>query len=388
MDVLLNDEEVEIQDATRKFLATACSTELVRASERQPDKCAHDLWAKISELGWISASLPESCGGQNLPLTCLGLMFEELGRHLAPIPMHGTVVCALVLAKYAKSPNVLEDVARGATTLTYAIQECNGAWPPEAFGTKGQHQGDAIVISGTKFFVDGFAAADRVLVVFDELSQNGDSMGTAIALVNTDAPGIDARSTTTIAKDAQSIVAFNNVEIRQEDLVIPAGQGRAALRHLMDIAAAFNTALMVGAAEKTVEMATNYSKERIAFGHPIGAFQAIQHLCADMQIAVDGAKLLVREAIWKLDQNLPASVEVSQAKAFANEKCIMAARSAQQIHGGLGFMIEFDLQLWYRRIVAWSLRCGTVFEHRRQVSHALMHAPENVRLDMPLVLPM
>jgi alkylation response protein AidB-like acyl-CoA dehydrogenase len=103
-----------------------------------------------------------------------------------------------------------------------------------------------------------------------------------------------------------------------------------------------------------------------------------------MLIAVDGAQLLVHEALWRLDQGLPATVEVSQAKAFASDKCIFVARSAQQIHGGIGFMMEFDLQLWYRRIVAWSLRCGSVREHRRQVAAALLDQPGKVRLGMPL----
>ena len=94
--------------------------------------------------------------------------------------------------------------------------------------------------------------------------------------------------------------------------------------------------------------------------------------------------MLTYEALWKLDQGLPASVEVSQAKSFCNEKCEAAVRSSQTIHGGIGFMMEFDLHLWYRRVSAWTMRLGTSFEHRERVARALLDQPGQVRLGMTL----
>ena len=164
------------------------------------------------------------------------------------------------------------------------------------------------------------------------------------------------------------------------DMVGTPDTGRAIALELMDLATAFTTALMVGAAGEATHRAVEYAKQRHAFGQPIGSFQAIQHMAADMTIGVDGAQLLVREAIWRLEHGLPASVEVSQAKAFANEKCLAAVRMAQQIHGGIGFIAEFDQQLWYRRVAAWSLRCGTAPEHRARVAAALLDRPGTVRL--------
>jgi alkylation response protein AidB-like acyl-CoA dehydrogenase len=160
--------------------------------------------------------------------------------------------------------------------------------------------------------------------------------------------------------------------------------GRAITSELMDLAAAFTTALMVGAAGEATSRAVEYAKGRHAFGQPIGSFQAIQHMAADMTIGVDGAQLLVREAIWRLGCGLPAQVEVSQAKAFASEKCLMAVRMAQQIHGGIGFIAEFDQQLWYRRVASWSLRCGTTLDHRARVAEALLDVPGQVRLGRDL----
>ncbi len=150
---------------------------------------------------------------------------------------------------------------------------------------------------------------------------------------------------------------------------------------MMQFAALFTTALMVGAARKATELAVAYAKDRWAFEQPLGSFQAVQHVCADMTIGVDGAELLCREASWKLGQGMDAGVEISQAKAFANDKCVMACRSAQQIHGGIGFIMEFDLQLRLRRVVSWSTRYGTTAEHRKRVADSLFQREGKVRLD-------
>ena len=128
----------------------------------------------------------------------------------------------------------------------------------------------------------------------------------------------------------------------------------------------------------------DHAKFREAFGQPIGAFQSIQHMCADMIIWIDAGELLAYEALWKMDNGLPAQVEVSQAKAFCNEKCPAVARNSQSIHGGIGFMMEFDLHLWLRRITAWSMRLGTTFEHRERIARALLDSPGNVVLGRPV----
>ena len=151
---------------------------------------------------------------------------------------------------------------------------------------------------------------------------------------------------------------------------------------MLDRGTALLCAQMVGAARKDIEIGIEYAKNRVAFGRPIGAFQSVQHMCADMTIWVDGAQMLTYEALWKMDEGIPASVDVSQAKAFCNDKCQAAVRSSQVLHGGMGFMMEFDLHLWYRRVCAWTMRLGTSFEHRARVSKALIEEPGRVRLGM------
>ena len=382
MDVLLSDDEAEVQRAAAEFLAGESTPALVREAERDPQRISRALWARVAELGWLGISLPEASDGQGLPLSCLGLVFEELGRRIAPVPMLGTMACALVLARHGSGSQraLLRQVVAGELILTHALQEPDGRWSLDAVALGGRIDGAELVLSGQKAFVDNIHAAGRCLVVFRML----DGSGIGLALVDPAAPGIEATDLVTTAGDAQAMLRFDGVRVPVADMVGTPATGRAIALELMDLATAFTTALMVGAAGEATHRAVEYAKQRHAFGQPIGAFQAIQHMAADMTIGVDGAQLLVREAIARLGQGLPASVEVSQAKAFANAKCLAAVRMAQQIHGGIGFIAEFDQQLWYRRVATWSLRCGTVAEHRARVAEALLDRPGKVRLGQPL----
>jgi alkylation response protein AidB-like acyl-CoA dehydrogenase len=148
----------------------------------------------------------------------------------------------------------------------------------------------------------------------------------------------------------------------------------------MDLASVLMASQMQGAARRAMEMAVAYVNQRQAFGQPIGAFQAIQHMAADMLNAVDGVQLLAREALWRLGEGLPSRIEVAQAKAFASEQCLMVCRCAQQMHGGIGFMRDFDLHLWYRRVASWALRAGSSHEHRRRIASALLDGVGPIRI--------
>jgi alkylation response protein AidB-like acyl-CoA dehydrogenase len=381
MDTLLTEDEAAIQKAAAEFFATESTPALVRAAERTATRTSPELWAKMAELGWLGISLPEDCGGQGLSLPYLGLVFEEIGRHLAPVPALGTTVAALVLARHGSAAQraLLPRVAAGELLLTYAVQEPNCRWSADAVALAGRLDGEHVVLTGQKAFVDNVRAAGRCLVAFRMV----DGSGLALALVDPQAPGIEVTDLVTTAGDAEAMVRFDGVRVPRADMVGTPETGRAITLELMDLATALTVSLMVGAAGEATHRAVEYAKGRHAFGQPIGAFQAIQHMAADMTIGVDGAQLLVREALWRMGAGLPAAVEVSQAKAFANEKCVAAARMAQQIHGGIGFIAEFDQQLWYRRVVAWSLRCGTAPEHRARVASALLDGPDPVRLGYP-----
>jgi len=387
MDILLNEEEEMVKRSAREFLEIECPPNLVRDMETDEKGYPPDLWKKMADLGWLSLAFPEKYGGQGAPITHLGLIMEEVGRAIAPVPLHSTMVAALTIARNgteAQCQELLPRVGNGELILTWAVQERDPRLLPECVKTQAVLEGDEFVLTGTKFFVDNFNVAEKCLVVCrtDPASQGPE--GISLLLVDTNSPGITYTPFITLAKDKHGKVEFNQVRVPRTNLVGELNKGWPVAEWMIDLATALLCAQMAGATRKDMEMAVEYSKGRVAFGQPIGAFQSIQHLCADMLNWVDGAELLTREALWRISQGLPATIEVSQAKAFCNEKCLAVARSSQIIHGGIGFIKEFNLNLWYRRIAAWTMRLGTAFEHRAKIAQALLDRPGRVRLGQPL----
>lgn len=384
MDLLLDLEEQSVAALAREVLDKLATPGLARETETDPLGYSAKLWREIARLDWIGLCLPSAVGGQDLPLHYAGLLLEEVGRHIAPVPLHSTLTAALTIARHGRADQaqaLLPAVISGDSILTVAFQEARTARPRTGLRTIAVRDGDEYVITGVKHFVDNFAAARSYVV------SCADGQGVSLFVVPADAPGMSSTHLVTLAKDQQGKIAFDHVRVPATALLGEPGEGQAAADAMIDLGTALLCAQMGGAARRDAELAVEYSKDRVAFGRPIGAFQSIQHLAADMLIAVDGAELLTREALWRLGAGLPAAVEVSQAKAFASDKCVFVARSSQQIHGGIGFMMEFDLHLWYRRIVAWSMRYGTAAEHRARVAAALLDTPGQVRLGMEQILP-
>ena len=387
MDVLPNEEEQMVKNLAREFLEAECPPRLAREMEKDDLGYPPELWQKMADLGWLGISLPEEHGGQGLPLTYLGIIMEELGRAIAPVPLHSTAMAALAIAEAGSAEQqrqLLPRVSRGDLILTWAFTEQTPRFRPETIHAAAVPDGDDFILTGTKMFVDNFNVAEQCLVACRTAAADTDNSGAGLSLllVDTASRGVSHTPLTTLAKDKQSKVFFDGVRVPQANLVGPRHQGWPIIQRMLDRGTALLCAQMVGAARKDAEMGIDYAKNRAAFGRPIAAFQSIQHICADMILWVDGGQLLTYEALWKMDQGLPASIEVSQAKAFCNDKCEAVVRSSQVIHGGMGFMMEFDLHLWFRRVTAWTMRLGTSFEHRAKIAQSLLDQPGRVRLGM------
>ena len=390
MDVLPNEEEQMVKNLAREFLEAECPPSLAREMEKDDLGYPPELWRQMADLGWLSMSLPEPYGGQGLPLTYLGLVAEELGRAIAPVPFHSTMVAALTIAEAGddrQKQDLLPRICSGNLVLSWAFSEENPRYLPETILCQAAEDGDSFALTGTKMFVDNFVASEKCLVACRTAPATDDNAGISLLLVDTGSAGVSQIPLTTLAKDKQSKVTFNNVRVPKTNLIGELNQGWPIAQRMLDRGTVLLCAQMVGAARKDAEMGIEYAKSRVAFGRPIGAFQSVQHMCADMILWVDGGQLLTYEALWKMDQGLPSAMEVSQAKSFCNDKCEAVVRTSQVLHGGMGFMMEFDLHLWYRRVTAWTMRLGTSFEHRARIAQALLDQPGHVRLGMNLEVP-
>jgi alkylation response protein AidB-like acyl-CoA dehydrogenase len=381
MDVLLNEDEEMLQASAREFFEQECPTSLVRDMEADDLGYPPDLWRNIASLGWLGYALSPAYGGEGASLQHVGLLAEEIGRAAAPLPFLSTLVPALTLAESGSETQcqeILPRVARGELLLTWALTERDPRCRPETVHTAAVLDGGQYVINGTKLFVDNFNVADLCLLVCRTAQASSAESGISLFLLETRSPGITHTSLPTLAGDRQSQVTLEQVRVPVANLVGEVDQGWPIVERMLERATALLCAQIVGATRKAVDMAVDYAKWRVAFGRPIGAFQAIQHMCADMVTWVDGARLLTYEALWKLSQGLPAGIEVATAKAFCNERCQAALRHANQIHGGVAQITEFDLNLWYRRAAAWTMKLGTTFEHRKRIAQALDLASTSV----------
>jgi alkylation response protein AidB-like acyl-CoA dehydrogenase len=289
------------------------------------------------------------------------------------------MVPAMIIDRYGSPEQVsmLQAVIAGDLILSHAVAEQTGRWSTDAIALQGRVEGHELVLNGSKTFVGSFSASQQCMVIYREASAPH-SLG--VVLVPTDAMGLSSEPLVSMAKDGESNVQFKEVRVPLSARIGNAQSGPLIARELMDLSSVLYASMLAGAARRTLDMAVIHAKQREAFGQPIGAFQAIQHLCANMVNAIDGTTMLSREALWRMQENLPYQVNVAQAKSFGNEQCMMVVRSAQQIHGGMGFIRDFDLNLWYRRVGSWSLRGGTAAEHRRTIAAALIDQPRRVRI--------
>ncbi|PON17723.1 hypothetical protein C2W62_11720 [Candidatus Entotheonella serta] len=374
MDVLLSEDEAFLQNSARDFFEQECPPDLVRDMETDDQGYAIDLWSKMVDLGWLNYALPEAYSGDGGPLMHLGLLLEEAGRAAAPLPLLSTLVPALTLAASgsdAQCQEILPRVGRGDLILTWALLERDPRGSADSIYTEATHDGDHYVINGNKLFVDNFNVADKCFVVARTSLATLNSAGLSLFIVDTHTEGVSHTLLPTMAGDKQSDVRFNQVRVPATNMIGDIDQGWPIAQRMIELATALTCAQIVGAARKAVDMAIDYAKERVAFGRPIGAFQAIQPMCSDIITWVDGAQLLTYEALWKLSRGEPASLEISTAKAFCNERCQSALRHANQIHAGVAQIKEFDLNLWFRRVASWSMKLGTTFDHRAKIAQAL-----------------
>ncbi len=351
MDLSLTEEQQAIKDSARQFFEAECPTSLVRAMEQDDRGYPADLWERISGLGWSGLPFPEEFGGSDGTLTDLAVLLEEFGRALVPGPFFNSVaVVGLTLldaGSDSQRSEILPRIADGSVIATSALLDANARYGPDSVSMTAEPRDGGYVLNGAKMFVEHANSADLMLV---PARSDGDVV---LLLVPTSAEGISMTRLDSIARDPQFAVEFSDVFV-QGGVVGDA----EALKRTLDRAALLHCAHSVGGAQHVQEMTVEYTKQRVQFDRAIATFQSVQHDCADMVIAIDSARLSTYEAITRIEDGQPADKEIALAKSLTNHAYKWTTLTAQQIHGGIGFMEEYDLQLWTRRAKVAELKYG------------------------------
>ncbi len=362
MDLSLTKTQETLKSDAREFFERECPTSLVRAMELDERGYPADLWERMAALGWMGLPFAERYGGSGGSLTDLAVLLEEFGRALVPGPFFNSVGVVGLTIQDAGSDRQREDIlpriADGSLIATAAMLEEDARYRPEAIRMSVERRGDESVLNGVKMFVEYANSADLLLTPF-RTSQNGSpEKGITLALIPTSADGIRATSLDSIARDRQYSLHFQDVSLPSDAIVGGENSGWPTLKAALDRAAMLHCAQSVGAARRVLEMTVDYTKQRVQFDRPIASFQSVQHSCADMVIAIDSARLAVYQAITRIEDGRDAEKEIALAKTLANHAYKWTTLTAQQVHGGIAFMEEYDLQLWTRRAKVAELKFG------------------------------
>ena len=374
MDLSLDDEQQLFKRSARKFLETYCDKSVVEELETSESGFSPDLWKGMAELGWMGVPLPSEYGGLESSLLELAVLFEEVGRAAMSGPLLETVTAALCIVESGTSEqksSLLPSIAQGGLVLTLAIAEPEVNYDPSLISARAVREGDRYVIEGIKRFVPYATVSDRLLVAARTSGTPGDEAGITIFVVDREAPGISFSPMSTLAPNKQFDVRLDAVSVSGGSVLGEVDGGCRVLRNPHKTAAALQCAEMVGGAQKELEMTAEYVKVRHQFDRPIGSFQAVQHRIADMFIDVNGARLAAYRALWCLSQGMEADWEVSVAKYFTNKASQRVAFSAQQLHGGIGVSLEYDLHFYYRRAKAFELKFGPQALHLGRLGEML-----------------
>lgn len=375
MDLALSEEQEMLRKMARDFLTNECPKKHVREMEEDEKGYSPELWQKMAELGWTGLVLPEQYGGGGGSFLDLAILLEEMGRACLPGPFFPTVVLgALTLAEAgteAQKKQVLPLVAGGKAIVTLALTEPSAAWSADGVSTKASLQGDSYTLNGTKLFVSDAHVADWLIVVARTGEGNKPEEGITLFLVDARSNGLKYEVLKTIASDKQCEITLKDVSVPASNVIGKAGQGWEIVERALRRAAVAKCVEMVGGAQQVLEMTVQYAKDRVQFDKPIGSFQAIQHHCANMATDVDGARLIAYQAAWMMSEALPCTREVAMAKAWLSDAYRRVTAIGHQVHGGVGFTKDHDMQLYYRRAKAGELAFGDADFQREVVAAEL-----------------
>lgn len=353
MSLVYNEDQLQLQDSARDFLAARSPVALQRALRDEGSALGYspEVWNGMLELGWGAVAFSEQDGGLDFGFAGYAPLFEEIGRHLSASPLLSSVVlCGGLIEQLgtdAQRHHWLPALISGERRLALALEE-GARHQPDDFAVTARRDGSGWVLNGSKSWVTDAVSADGWLVVASEADG-----GCGVFLVSADQPGVQLRTRQMI--DARNMGALQLDQVRLTDAArLGDNDASAALELVLDRGRACLAAELLGLAETAFAMTVDYLKTRVQFDVPIGSFQALQHRAARLYAELQLARSSVIAAFEVLDRNTGPVRErrrlVSLAKWQANQLAQRVSNEAIQMHGGIGVTDEYDLGLFLKRM--------------------------------------
>lgn len=351
MNFGFTEEQELLRREVRKFLDQNASLERVRKIVETESGTDPALWSRMAELGWVGLSMPEKHGGAGLDLETLLVVLEETGRSLFPSPLISTVLAAKAIERFGNAEQQarwIPGLADGTKIGTFALLERSDTFTPQGVEAVAKPDGGELILSGEKLFVSDVDVADLFVIA---VRSGSDASAISLVVVERETTGVSTgRFDGMDLTKRMGRLTLQDSRVGLDCVLGELGAGWPAALWLFDLGAALVTAEAVGSAEAALHITTEFAKERIQFDEQIGKFQGVKHPLAEIYVDVESFRSLVYYAIWALDQDAEdAPLAVSRAKAYCADAFPAAGIMAVQLHGGVGYTWEYDIQLYLKR---------------------------------------
>ena len=376
MNFGLNEEQQILRDSAHGFFAKECPGTFVREMAEDEKGYTSELWRKMAELGYMGVLFPEQYGGYEGSFLDLAVLLYEMGYVSLPGPYFSTVVHGAITLLEAgnetQKREILPEVTSGEEILTLAWTETSGSYAAQEISLKAELRNDHYILTGTKLFVPDAHVADKIICVARTQEPTGDyEEGVSLFIVKRENPGLTVQVHRTLAGDKQCEVDFDQVEVPAENLLGELHRGWPVLKKVLQKASVAKCAQMIGGGQRAIDLTVPYLKEREQFGRPVGSFQAVKHHCANILTLLDTSKFMTFQAAWRISEGLSFEKEASMCKAWVSDSYRQLVALAHQVMGGIGFMEEHDLQLYFKQAKAGELAFGDARFHRELVAQQM-----------------
>lgn len=351
MDLDFTEEHDMLREMVRGVCEQYSPLETARALEDDPKGYADEFWKQLVELGLVGLLIPESYGGQGQSLLEAAIVYEEFGRVLAVSPHFvSAILCAGALAREGNEDQKqawLPRIASGEAVLTPAWLEPKNGYGPVGVQMRAVAEAGGFRLTGSKLHVAFGKAADRFVV----LARTGDQEREIdLFLVDPQAEGVRLSQQTNLGSETRFRVDFDGVFVSSADRIGTPQSGWSNWDRAMHDGIVLAAAQAAGGAKRALEITVEYAKTREQFGKSLGAFQSISHYLADAATAIEGGSTLVYEAAWARSTGQEEADRLAPlAKLFMCQAFRDTTAMCQQVWGGVGFTIEYDIQLYFRR---------------------------------------
>ena len=369
MNFGFSDEQEELRKMVKRFLDDKSPETEVRRLMATDEGYDPAVWKQMAEeLGLQGLGIPEEFGGQGFGPVELYVVFEEMGASLLCSPYFSTVALAANALLNADDDTAkatyLPGIASGETIATVALTDDAGNWDLDTTSTEAKAEKSGYQISGVRSYVTDGNTASLILVPAKT------KKGLSLFAVAGDADGLTRTALPTMDQTRkQSRLEFKNTPAT---LIGVDGGAKAGLEKTLQMAASALAAEQVGGAQRVLNNAVDYAKNRVQFGRPIGSFKAIKHKCAYMRLDVESAKSAAYYAAWAAQEDdKELAIAASLAKSFCSEAYFHCAAENIQIHGGIGFTWEHHAHLYFKRAKSSELLLGDPAYHRELLAQEL-----------------